>query len=41
MGNISINKDGKEKRVKDYQLEAFLNDGWSLGGRPRTKKVAA
>lgn len=34
-GNISINKDGKEKRVKSDTLQSFLDDGWSLGGRPR------
>lgn len=41
IGNISINKDGKEKRVKQHQLQVFLNNGWSLGGRPRKKKVSA
>jgi hypothetical protein len=38
LGNISINKDGKEKRVKQHQLQEFLDDGWSLGGRLRNKK---
>ena len=41
MGNISINKDGKEKRVKEHQLQAFLDDGWALGGRPRKTKTVA
>lgn len=41
MGNISINKDGKEKRVKEHQLQAFLDDGWALGGRPRKTKALA
>lgn len=38
LGNISINKDGKEKKVKQHKLQEFLNDGWLLGGRPRKKK---
>jgi hypothetical protein len=38
LGNISINKDGKEKRVKQHQLQEFLDTGWSLGGRLRNKK---
>lgn len=38
LGNISINKDGIEKKVKDHQLQDYLNDGWKLGGRPRKKK---
>jgi hypothetical protein len=41
LGNISINKDGKEKRVKELELQQWIDDGWSLGGRPRKKKVAA
>jgi hypothetical protein len=41
IGNISINKDGKEKRVKEYQLQAFLNEGWSRGGLPRKRNVTA
>jgi len=40
-GNISINKDGVEKRVKDHQLQEFLDSGWSMGGRPRKKKLEA
>ena len=38
LGNISINKDGIEKKVKEYQLQDYLNDDWKLGGRPRKKK---
>jgi hypothetical protein len=37
IGNISINKDGKEKRVKEHQLSEYINNGWSLGGRSRNK----
>ena len=40
-GVISINKDGIEKKVKSPQLQSFLDDGWSLGGRPRVKKLKA
>jgi hypothetical protein len=40
LGNISINKDGKERKVKQHQLQEFLDDGWALGGRPRTKRKA-
>lgn len=41
LGNISINRDGKEKKIKQHQLQMFLDDGWVLGGRPRKKKQAA
>jgi hypothetical protein len=34
-GNISINKDGIEKKVKKDTLQVFLNDGWQLGGKKR------
>ncbi len=37
-GNISINKDGVEKKVKKDTLQEYLNDGWQLGGKKR--KVA-
>lgn len=37
-GNISINKDGIEKKVKQDTLQQYLNDGWHLGGKKR--KVA-
>ena len=36
-GNISINKDGIEKKVKQDMLQSYLNDGWQLGGRKRKK----
>lgn len=36
-GNISINKDGIEKKVKKDTLQEYLNDGWQLGGRKRKK----
>jgi hypothetical protein len=39
-GVISINKNGVEKKVRDYELQSWLDDGWSLGGKPRKKKVA-
>ena len=35
MGNISINKDGAEKRVKKDTLQTYLNDGWQVGGKKR------
>ena len=34
-GNISINKDGVEKKVKRDILQQYLDQGWSLGGRKR------
>ena len=34
-GNISINKDGIEKKVKQDTLQDWLNNGWQLGGRKR------
>lgn len=38
LGNISINKDGIEKKVKKDTLQSYLDDGWQLGGKKR--KVA-
>lgn len=35
IGNISINKDDIEKKVKKDTLHTYLNDGWSLGGKKR------
>ena len=35
LGNISINKDGVEKKVKRDTLDQWLVDGWSLGGKKR------
>jgi hypothetical protein len=35
LGNVSINKDGVEKKVKRDVLDQFLAEGWSLGGRKR------
>lgn len=40
-GNISINKDGVEKKVKQPQLQSFLDDGWKKGGLARKRKVEA
>jgi hypothetical protein len=34
-GNISINKNGIEKKVKKDVLQTYLNEGWQLGGRKR------
>jgi hypothetical protein len=34
-GNISINKDGIEKKVKKDTLQSYLDQGWQLGGRKR------
>ena len=36
LGNISINKDGAEKKVKRGTLDQWLADGWSLGGKKRS-----
>lgn len=38
LGNVSINKDGVEKKVKRDTLEQYLSEGWQLGGRPRIKQ---
>lgn len=35
LGNVSINKDGVEKKVKRDVLDQFLSEGWQLGGRKR------
>jgi hypothetical protein len=37
IGNVSINKDGAEKKVKRDALDQWLSDGWALGGRKRIK----
>jgi hypothetical protein len=34
-GNISINKDNIEKKVKAEVLDSWLSQGWNLGGRKR------
>ena len=34
-GNISINKDNTEKKVKKDVLQSYLDDGWQLGGKKR------
>ena len=34
-GNISINKDNVEKKVKKDTLQSYLDDGWQLGGKKR------
>ena len=35
IGNISINKDGFEKKVKQDTLQSYLDQGWQLGGKKR------
>jgi hypothetical protein len=35
IGNVSINKDGAEKKVKRDTLDQWLVDGWALGGKKR------
>jgi len=35
LGNISINKDNIEKKVKQDTLQSYLYDGWQLGGKKR------
>lgn len=37
-GNISINKDGIEKKVKKDTLQQYLTSGWMLGGKKRKTK---
>jgi hypothetical protein len=37
-GNISINKDGIEKKVKQDTLQQYLTSGWMLGGKKRKTK---
>jgi hypothetical protein len=39
VGNISINLNGVEKKVKQDSLQSWIDLGWQLGGRPRKKKV--
>jgi len=36
LGNISINKDGFEKKVKSDTVNQWLADGWTLGGKKRS-----
>ena len=35
IGNISINKDNTEKKVKQDTLQSYLALGWQLGGKKR------
>jgi len=35
LGNISINKDGCEKKVKSDNLQSYLDAGWNIGGKKR------
>ncbi len=35
IGNISINKDGVEKKVKQPDLQVWLDQGWMMGGKKR------
>jgi len=35
LGNVSINKDGIEKKVKRDTVDVWLKQGWKLGGRKR------
>jgi hypothetical protein len=37
LGNISINKNGIEKKVKKDTIDQWLSQGWQLGGKPRIK----
>lgn len=37
LGNVSINKDGVEKKVKRDTLDQWLSEGWQLGGRKRIR----
>jgi hypothetical protein len=35
IGNISINKDDVEKKVKKDTLQSYLDQGWQVGGKKR------
>ena len=35
IGNISINQDDVEKKVKKDVLQSYLDQGWQLGGKKR------
>ena len=35
IGKISINRDGKEKKIKKDELDIWIKDGWNLGGKIR------
>jgi len=35
LGNISINQDDVEKKVKKDVLQSYLDQGWQLGGKKR------
>jgi hypothetical protein len=35
IGNISINKDNIEKKVKQDTLQSYLDQGWQMGGKKR------
>lgn len=35
LGNVSINKNGIEKKIKRDILDQYLQQGWQLGGRKR------
>jgi hypothetical protein len=35
IGNISINKDDVEKKVKKDALQSYLDQGWQVGGKKR------
>jgi hypothetical protein len=35
LGNISINKDDVEKKVKKDTLQSYLDQGWQVGGKKR------
>jgi len=37
LGNVSVNKDGIEKKIKREALDAWLGLGWRLGGKPRQR----
>ena len=41
LGNVSINKDGIEKKIKRDTLDQYLLEGWQLGGRKRKSKSPA
>lgn len=38
LGNIAINKDNIEKKVKQPDLQTWLNQGWSIGGKKRIRE---
>jgi len=39
LGNISVNKNGTEKKVKKDTIDQWLSQGWQLGGKKRKQNL--